>query len=93
VFHHCLEEYKHSSSHDLAAMSMGTLLTNNQFADPTAITVMVCASYTLSRAPVLIFAGMQHLPAIRDQVSAFVSPLDARASTALTGVELLTARH
>jgi len=54
---------------------------------------MVCASYTLSRAPVLIFAGMQHLPAIRDRVSAFVSALDARASSALTGMEVLTARY
>ena len=56
-------------------------------------TPMVCARYTLSRAPVLIFAGMQHLPAIRDQVSAFVSALYARACSALTGMELLTARY
>jgi hypothetical protein len=56
-------------------------------------TAMVCARYTLSRAPVLIFAGMQHLPAIRDQVSAFVSALDARALYVLTGMELLIARY
>jgi hypothetical protein len=56
-------------------------------------TAMVCARYTLTRAPVLIFAGMQHLPAIRDQVSAFVSALDARALYVLTGMELLTARY
>lgn len=48
---------------------------------------------TRFHAPVLIFAGMQHLPAIRNQVSAFVSLLDARAPSALTGMELLTARH
>lgn len=58
---------------------------------------MVCASYTLSRAPAVIFAGMQHLPAIWDQVSAFVSPLNARAFCVLAGMfgrlmELLTAR-
>jgi hypothetical protein len=54
---------------------------------------MVCASCTLSRARKLIFAGMQDLPAIRDQVSAFVGPSDARASSARTGMNLLTARY
>ena len=69
-------------------MSLDTLLASTRSQTPTSARrgSVPATRFHAPPSSKLIFAGMQHLPAIRHKVSAFVGLSDARASSALTGV-------
>jgi len=91
---HCMpffsEGTKHSSFYNLAIMSTGTFFRSNSSqtsplpGPPRVHSDGLCQVHAFTRC--VIFAGMQHLPAIRHKASAFISPLDARASYVHTGM-------
>lgn len=91
AYHPCLRGFKNRSSHNLATMSMGISIASNWLADPTASRTPRSAGrwpVPGTRFHALPSNLRRHAtsPSHPGQVSAFVSPLDARASYVLTGM-------